>query len=715
MINLPFLQFKFNKFFQLIIMKQKKNLLRKNVFLFKRWENKGYSIFKSLGKIVIMLVLPLAYLTTFNNSALSQDTLNLQKIIVQSNKKPVLFNENFRLVKIITRAEIVSSTADNIADILRSSLGVDVRVRGVEDVQADISINGGTFDQVLILLNGIPMSDIQTGHNSLTLPVDLDDIQSIEILQGPGTRLYGLNAYSGAINFITKPLDKNSIAADFSAGDFGFKKLSFNSNFKIGKSTNSFSASSSKSSGYSENTDFSIDKIYYNSIVKFSKASIFFQTGIITKNFGAFNFYTPAFPFQYESINNEFVSAKISFGTKLKSNLNIFYHRNQDKFELFRQGKNWYQHIGNYFIKDNYDTAKYVQNLFIPSIYYRTHNYHLTNIFDANYNAAFSSKIGQTVLGLEFRLSSILSNILGHISDSVAVPFENNAWFTKYAQQNNFSIFINHSLSVQKFKFSAGASLNLNSMFGFYDAFGAELAYKYSYNFSMFSSVNQGLRMPTFTDLYYKGPSNIGNEKLKPEKCTSFEIGQKYVNHNFIFQSGIFFRHGINTIDWVKISKNYLWKPMNYTKLNTYGLNIGTKLLLSQISNKNIIKLIDINYSFLFQQKLKQKYISRYVLDYPANTFSFKLIMKPLRNLTLSGNALYLARKGNFLFPDKNGNLQEKPYSPFWLFDVSASYNFKFLTIYLKCSNILNTKYYDLSNVILPGRWIKGGINLKFQ
>ena len=93
---------------------------------------------------------------------------------------------------------------------MKFAAGVDCRQRGVDGVQSDISIRGGTYDQVLVLLNGIPLNDPQTGHNTLNLPVDIESIQRIEILEGPGCRIYGPNAFSGAINIITgNDLDKN--------------------------------------------------------------------------------------------------------------------------------------------------------------------------------------------------------------------------------------------------------------------------------------------------------------------------------------------------------------------------------------------------------------------------------------------------------------------------------------------------------------------------
>jgi iron complex outermembrane receptor protein len=81
---------------------------------------------------------------------------------------------------------------------------MDIRRRGANGVQSDVSFRGSSFEQVLLLINGIRMNDSQTGHNSLNLPVDLGDVERIEVIKGPAARRFGQNAYAGAINIITK-------------------------------------------------------------------------------------------------------------------------------------------------------------------------------------------------------------------------------------------------------------------------------------------------------------------------------------------------------------------------------------------------------------------------------------------------------------------------------------------------------------------------------
>src|SRR5690606_4997938 len=102
--------------------------------------------------------------------------------------------ERNKNIEIITAQDISQMPAKSINEVLAFINGVDVRQRGPFGTQADISIDGGTFEQALILLNGVKISDPQTGHHTMNIPVALDAIERIEVLRGPMARVYGVNA-----------------------------------------------------------------------------------------------------------------------------------------------------------------------------------------------------------------------------------------------------------------------------------------------------------------------------------------------------------------------------------------------------------------------------------------------------------------------------------------------------------------------------------------
>jgi iron complex outermembrane receptor protein len=131
---------------------------------------------------------------------LNSRQLSLQEVLVVSHKAEV-HSEAYRLITQVSHAEIEALPIQTVADILQYLPGIDVRTRGANGAQADISMRGGTFDQVLVLLNGVPLSDFHTGHYTLNIPVSSELIERVEVLQGTSANLHG--AFSGAINIVT--------------------------------------------------------------------------------------------------------------------------------------------------------------------------------------------------------------------------------------------------------------------------------------------------------------------------------------------------------------------------------------------------------------------------------------------------------------------------------------------------------------------------------
>ena len=146
---------------------------------------------------------------------LSQQPVNdqvLDEVVVSSSKINLPFSKNFRTIKIISSKEIATSSASNVSDLLQQTIGIDIRKRGVSGTQGDLYIRGGGFDQTLLLIDGMKMDDSQTGHHTLNMILPLYLIERIEIIKGPAARIFGQNAFNGAINIVTKEL--KSVSTD---------------------------------------------------------------------------------------------------------------------------------------------------------------------------------------------------------------------------------------------------------------------------------------------------------------------------------------------------------------------------------------------------------------------------------------------------------------------------------------------------------------------
>lgn len=668
------------------------------VLFFSKWSRKSYSVFQTLKKTIVISVLITTYLLSVPaiSVAIEKDTTeiktdySLDEIEVSAQRSPAIYSQVARIVSVIERKEIESSPAQSVQDLLKYVAGVDIRQRGAEGVQADVNIRGGTFDQTLILLNGINITDPQTGHHNLNIPVSLNQIERIEILQGPAARVYGPNAFAGAINIITRQSNSNALQFELSAGTFKYFDTDLSASFNTGKLQNSFAMNKKLSEGYINNTDFDIFNVFYANRLNLGSGKMSFQVGLEDKSFGANSFYTPKYPNQFEETKSLISSVKWESNSKFHFTPVIYWRRHQDRFELFR---------------DN------------PPAWYTTHNYHLTNTFGGNINSWIQSKFGKTAFGIEFRSENILSNVLGEIMDSPSkVPGENGE-FTKSKTRNIYSGFLEQVYYTDKWTFSAGLLGNYftDSKLGINFFPGIDIGYELSSAVKVYSSFNTSLRMPTFTDLYYQGPTNIGNPDLNPEKSSSFEGGFK-LNSEFISGYWIgFYRKGKDIIDWIKINETEKWQPQNLTELNSYGSEIQVHFYLKKHFGHHLPNDITINYLYNYMEKPEKDFISYYVLDHLKHKLSGSVNQTIFPNFDISLKFLFQEREGTYTrFENENwGN--ETEYNPFWIFDLRANYKWKNLSIFMLVSNIFDVEYYDIGNIAQPGRWTKAGIRYQLD
>ena len=194
---------------------------------FRQFTRKGYALFACLGKVVTIGVLSVATLraaasttaddlTVAGTSSVVGDSVasspdkeaTLDDVEITGSRAPLALGQAARMVTVLSRDEIQAAPVQSINDLLKMAVGVDVRQRGPIGAQTDVSIRGGTQEQITILLNGINICDPQTGHNAFDLPCDISDIERIEVLEGPAARVFGTSSLVGAINVVTRRNEK---------------------------------------------------------------------------------------------------------------------------------------------------------------------------------------------------------------------------------------------------------------------------------------------------------------------------------------------------------------------------------------------------------------------------------------------------------------------------------------------------------------------------
>ncbi len=613
------------------------------------------------------------------------DTLKIKEVVVSAKHSPAVYSRLSRIVNVIGPEEIRRIPGGNIQGILEYVTTVDIRQRGSHGVQADISLRGGSFEQVLVLLNGVKINDPQTGHHNLNIPVDVADIERIEILEGPGSRIYGPNAFSGAVNIITRSPEGNNISGSIKGGQHGFRKIYAAGSLDTGPVSSYISLGNSASDGFTDNTDFKILNVFYRGLIDTRLADIDIQAGHLDKGFGANSFYSALFPEQYEKISSTFANLTLNAGERAGFRQSVYGRRHYDRFELFR-----------------YESADW----------YGGHNYHMTDLYgtDAVLNIPWSA--GSFSLGAEVRTERIYSSLLGERLDNPRpVRNEDDAFYNYFKQRNQVNLTGNGTVILNRFAFSLGMLVSKTGSAEWGIFHGIDLSYRFGDYLDWFASFNRSLRLPSFTEMYYWGPAHSGNPDLKPEEAGTLETGFKYMVSNWHGHVAFFNRKGSNIIDWVKRENELVWESRNITRLNTYGVEFELKWKRPE-GVRFPVKEFRAGYAFLDISRQSEEYISAYVLDHLKHKLVSGIVLPLHKSAELVMMAVYQERAGTYTEVLSGG---EVGYDPFVLVDMGVNIRIiNNLGFSAEVNNFFNTVYADIGNIPVPGRWIKAGVNYTF-
>jgi iron complex outermembrane receptor protein len=656
-------------------------------------------------------ILTVALLLT--GAAYAQETAtkldsNLKEFQVTATRGSVEFEEAARKVTLITKQEIEQSAVQSIPELLEYVSNIDVRQRGPLGVQADLSIRGSSFEQVLVLLNGIKMNDPQTGHLSMNLPISLVDIERIEVLHGGSARIYGPNAFAGAINIITKNPTENEVQANVSVGDFGYTQLGASATLVHKNTSHRFSVERTASDGYERNTDFEQLNAFWESEARLGKHEIRFNLGQNEKLFGAQNFYSARFPYQQEKNKAQFTSlvGKLRLGkeNQLVITPRAYYRRHFDRFELFREGEGYYHRIpGGGFASNEGDTVTW----------YTSHNYHRTDVYGAEVNATYESFLGKTSIGYDYRYEGVNSNNLGKPKDGVeqVVNEHPSAVYDLSDWRENHSIYFEQSYNHEWFHISAGALYNTNNRFGEDFLPGIDASVRILENLRAYGSVNKSFRFPSFTDLYYSLGGAEGSEDLDPEESLNYEGGFKYNSSTVRGHLAYFRREGSNMIDWITYDGEEGTQAANITEITMNGVEVDFVYNLSSTFEKLPLTRVSGSYTHLWADANTDGFSSIYALDYLAHKVDVGLHFRFSKILFADWMVSFQEREGDYT--DAQGI--ENAYDPVLLSDLQlrAQLNKK-ISMYVQANNLFDIDYVDIGNVQQPGRWVKAGANIRF-
>jgi len=674
---------------------------KRQVLVFRHFGNKGYSLFACLGREVVCSVLSVATLTYASAESVSTNPvvtdstamttareMMLEEVSVTGSRAPLTRSQAARMVTVLERADIQQAPVQSINDLLKYAVGVDVRQRGPVGAQTDISIRGGTSDQIILLLNGINICDPQTGHNAMDLPVDLSEIVRIEVLEGPASRIYGTSSLVGAINIVTRPAQQTSADFSLEGGSFGYGKASGRANLKQGRWNNQLSAGYNRSDGYSRNkagglnTDFSGGKGFYQGQYEDQQMQLNWHLGIADKGWGSSTFYaSPKWQAddQYEHTTKIYSAIQGSSKQgRLRLSGSIYWNQNRDRYEGYRGLP---------------EKMKY--------------NYNRTDVYGVSLGSYFDWAAGRTAFGAEVRNEDLVSGNLGEPLSQTHHISGTDRDYTLGVNRTNISGFLEHNVLMNDVTISAGlvAVKNTWSAMNMSVYPGIDISYRPGNHLKLHASYNTSLRMPSFTEMYYKLQGYSANPHLKPEEMQALEIGGTIHYPRFTIHSTLWYHHGQNMIDWIMdTSKGNAaeWQSVNHTTINSVGLDIG--MGFSVLNSK-----FSVDYCYIHQDKKQEENIvSQYALEYLRHKLVAKALCPITKRLSLNVTARWQDRVGSYTDFDS----KVCDYEPYALVDTRITWQERKWKVYIEANNLFDTRYHDYGLVEQPGRWLIGGVNI---
>jgi len=575
----------------------------------------------------------------FNFISFAQDII-LEPVIVTPS---CLSNfGELRPKDVITLEEIKSLPPYSLPELLQYFPSVDIRRRGVLGMQADLSIRGSNFEENLVLLDGTPFYNPQTGHHTMDLPLTIFDIERIEVLRGNSSSLYGQGGLGGVVNFVIKKPEEKRFIYQTYYGEYKFLSQGFSFEYPGKEFSSKFSYEYKKSSGYKPETDF----IQRNFFTNLGNERFDFIFSFLDKDFGADSFYSNLFPQEEEHIQTQFGSFRLK---ENENTFSLYYHRHWDKFLLDRTRPGWNE------------------------------NTHTSYVYGGQFLREADLEDIDIIWGLDFSYDKITSTKLNKHRRN------RSAFFIEWGK-----------IFRERYIFNLGLRNDYYSDWGGEFSPVLNLGYLINPNLKLRSSLGRALRIPSYTELYYKDPGNIGNPNLLPEYAFSWEIGlDKKMGENFL-DFTFFERKTRNTIDWIRENSQEPWRAENIGEIFFKGIELNYKFSPKE---KNYFFLKSFGYTYLESERKEEVFLSKYVLDHLQHQFILNFC-----NLLPFG----FIQIWNLSYKER---VKESGY---FILGTCVTKKISNIDIFLSGTNLTNTNYREIGGVDMPGRWIIFGFRFSF-
>ncbi|HUX43272.1 MAG TPA: TonB-dependent receptor [Terracidiphilus sp.] len=575
----------------------------------------------------------------------------METLVVLGSATPVPLAESPRAVLVlpVESRELLVQTP---VDVLREDSSLFVEQRGAGGAQSDLVLRGGSFAQTLVLLNGFRINDSQSAHHNLDLPLPLEAIHSIQILEGAGSTLHGEDALSGVVDFLTAAPDHAQLQVRGGAGSFGANEESLLAAGMHGRWSGRLTADRNFSTGFQPDRDYRNEDAALEGWMGSRLGASDFLFAASDRSFGADQFYGN-FP-SWERTKGWFAGVRQELGAHTQAAFG--FRRHTDEFVLVR---------GN------------------PAIY---ENNHIDGSWQASLRHTVAVHAGTLLLlGLESDGDSIRSNNLGVHARNRGAGYLDMDLRPAKARWNL-------SVGLREEIFSGGA----RSVWSPQLAGSLRVAGK----LKLRASGGYGFRIPTYTDLYYSDPSTVGNPNLKPESAWSGEGGADWSPSRGVALSVTgFFSRQHDAIDYVRTDPSAQWHAVNLSGLHFAGVESSVTWIPARTQR------VRVAWTALHgAQDALHGLQSEYIFNYPVQNIHASWTWTPNwtrgRELLLT-NSVQIAQR-----------YQQSAY-PVW--NAALARRVGRLRPYLRLSNLSNTGYQEISGVAMPGRSITGGVEIQLD
>jgi iron complex outermembrane receptor protein len=574
-------------------------------------------------------------------TALQAQTAVQETLVVTGVYEPIPLDEADRSVRVLMQNDADKILSATPFDFLRLDPSLDVRGRSPNGVQTDLSIRGSNFGQTLILVDGLRMNDAQSGHHNLDVPVPADALASIEILKGAGSAFYGSDAIGGVVNFITREPEASELRLRAAVGNFGVNQQSGSLILVGANLSQEFSFSRDFSSGFRADRD-------YRNLYLFSRTHLKTRLGITDltlatndRPFGADQFYGNFN--SWERTRSWFAAIRQRFNARTEASFG--FRRHTDLFVLFRDQP---QIFTNRHAVESYESSLRRRDPLAKTVSLNYGGEAYRDVIDSNNLGSHQRNRGAAYMALDVRAIKRFS-------------------FTVGAREEIYG----------------GGARQLNPT--------ASAGYWISPHFKLRASASRAFRLPTYTDLYYHDPANVGSPYLKPERAWSFDGALEWTKSDRIRgEIGVFHRRERNGIDYVRNSPEDIYRATNFDSLNFTGVEADLKFQPFKT------QWIEASYSGLHgAQDALHGLESKYIFNYPTH------------NASLSWQAVF---SNGFLARTRVGVLSRFAREPYALWDVYLADRRGRWTPFAQLTNISNTSYEEIPGVVMPGRAAVAGI-----